>query len=868
MGGRRLLVPEVVQTSAMDCGPAALACLLGGFGVSASYGRLREACQTDVDGTSIDALEDTARLLGLDAEQVMMPVDHLLVDEAGALPALVVTRLPSGLTHFVVAWRRHGRLVQVMDPAVGRRWVKATRFLHDVYVHEFSVPADAFCAWAMSDAFLVPVGRSLAALGVRDTTVTSLIERARAEEGWRGVATLDAAARLATSLVDAGGLRRGADATALIERLLTADGRAAIPESSWFARAGAEEGEVAIRGAVLVRVPGLAADPPSKADLPCDLQAALEETPPRPARIVWNLLTAQGGRKPLGLAGAALVGGVGTVAEALLFRGVINAATQDSSTGSVAVLLAAAVGLLAVEAWLAAAALGLGRDLEGDLRGTLLRRLPRMPDAYFRSRPVSDLSERAHRLHQLRQLPTLGAELVRAAAEVVAITVGIVVVDPASAVPAVLGAVVAVGAGLVMQPTLSERDLRLRSHSGATARFYLDGLLGLAPVRAHSAEWVVEAEHGRLLREWSSAARAAARTVVTAEAVQAVLGVAVALWLVVAARDRAGEPATFLLLAYWALALPVVGQRIGLLARQYPSHRNTTLRFLEPLSSPQDAEPVGPQAGPAAETGADIRFENVRVLAGGQAILDGIDLHIASGSRVAVVGATGAGKSSLVGVLLGWHRPAEGEILVDGSPLDPAGLERLRRATAWVDPAVTVWNRSMRENLTYGQDGQAAEVAAAIEDADLASVVSRLPEGLDEPLGEGGGLLSGGEAQRVRLARARLRPDVRLVVLDEPFRGLDHGQRRSLLARSQQWWPGATVILVTHDVADTEGFDRILVVEHGHIVEDGAPADLAAREESRYRALVQAQEDSALASEVWRRLWVEDGKLTGAESRR
>jgi len=100
---RRYLAPEVVQTSAMDCGPAALTCLLGGFGVQVSYGRLREACQTGVDGTSIDALEDIANVLGLQAEQVMMPVDHVLVDVAGALPALVVTRHPSGLNHFVIA---------------------------------------------------------------------------------------------------------------------------------------------------------------------------------------------------------------------------------------------------------------------------------------------------------------------------------------------------------------------------------------------------------------------------------------------------------------------------------------------------------------------------------------------------------------------------------------------------------------------------------------------------------------------------------------------------------------------------------------------------------------------------------------------
>ncbi|MGH8567298.1 MAG: cysteine peptidase family C39 domain-containing protein, partial [Gammaproteobacteria bacterium] len=118
---RRVLAPEVIQTSAMDCGPAALKCLLEGFGVAVSYGRLREACQTDVDGTSIDTLEELAKQLGLDVEQIMLPLDHLLLAESDTLPALVVVKLPTGFTHFVVVWRRHGRFVQVMDPASGRR---------------------------------------------------------------------------------------------------------------------------------------------------------------------------------------------------------------------------------------------------------------------------------------------------------------------------------------------------------------------------------------------------------------------------------------------------------------------------------------------------------------------------------------------------------------------------------------------------------------------------------------------------------------------------------------------------------------------------------------------------------------------------
>src|ERR687896_279619 len=102
---RRLLAPEVVQTSAMDCGPATLKSLLEGFAIPVSYGRLREACQIDLDGTSIDTMEEVAAQLGLEAEQVVVPADHLLAPAARNLPAIVVVRHPSGLTHFIVAWR-------------------------------------------------------------------------------------------------------------------------------------------------------------------------------------------------------------------------------------------------------------------------------------------------------------------------------------------------------------------------------------------------------------------------------------------------------------------------------------------------------------------------------------------------------------------------------------------------------------------------------------------------------------------------------------------------------------------------------------------------------------------------------------------
>ena len=164
-----------------------------------------------------------------------------------------------------------------------------------------------------------------------------------------------------------------------------------------------------------------------------------------------------------------------------------------------------------------------------------------------------------------------------------------------------------------------------------------------------------------------------------------------------------------LLLVYWALNLPVLGQEVALMARQYPAQRNVTLRLLEPLGAPEESEvQEDDQAVCAAAVqtlasttvaGVAILLEGVSVRAAGHTILEGIDLTIEAGSHVAIVGPSGAGKSSLVGLLLGWHRPASGRILIDGEPLDGARLERLRRETAWVDPAVQLWNRSFLENL-------------------------------------------------------------------------------------------------------------------------------------------------------------------------
>src|SRR5262249_54592318 len=209
------------------------------------------------------------------------------------------------------------------------------------------------------------------------------------------------------------------------------------------------------------------------------------------------------------------------------------------------------------------------------------------------------------------------------------------------------------------------------------------------------------------------------------------------------------------------------------------------------------------------------------VRAGGHLILDSFDLRIEAGSHVAIVGPSGAGKSSLVGLLLGWHRAAEGRLTVDGEELADERLARLRRATAWGDPAGQLWNRSFIDNLRYGANEEAAlNFRSVIVAADLRRVLGKMAEGVQTALGEGGGLVWGGEGQRVRLGRALIKADARLVILDEPFRGLDREKRKTLLEQARDLWRDATLLCITHDVGETLGFDRALVMDKGRIIED------------------------------------------------
>jgi ATP-binding cassette subfamily B protein len=896
---RRWLAPEIIQTSTMDCGPAAVKCLLEGFGIQASYGRLREVCQTDVDGTSIDTAEEVVVQLGLRAAQVMQPAEHLLIPEARLLPAMAVVRNPRGETHFVVVWRRHGPLLQVMDPAVGRRWMTTGDFLSKLYVHAMAVPAADWRDWMGSDETLAILSHQLTAAGMPPEETARLLAEATADLGWETLATLEAATRMTLELVSSGGMRRGPQTARLLAATFAAarddpeQRQVLLPKPFWSVQ-DAGDGRLTLRGAVLVRVRGLSADrepdaapaaggktedgdrggEERRAVLSPELEAAVRQKDPSTFRELWRLLL-EGGTLRLGVLAAAFVAaGAAVVVEALVLRGFLDLSgllgVTEERLAAFAALVLLLLALLGLELPAAFLSRHSGRHLEIRLRRAFLRKIPLLGDRFFHSRPVSDMTERCHAVFVVRVFPELAGRLITAVSELVLTTAAIVWIAPDSLVPALGLAAVAVGVPAASHNFLAERDLRMRTHRGALIRFYLDVLLGAVPLRVHGAEKAVRRSQEELLTELARAKYSQLRASVASIGIQSAAAHLLAAWLVFSHLGRTGGTAGVLLLVYWAMKIPGVGQQIALSARQFPSLRSISKRLFEPLGAPEEAVPreaAAAEDAPARRTpaaaGIHLHLQGVGVRAGGHTILEDVDLDVAAGSHVAIVGPSGAGKSTLVSLFLGWHRPYGGRLLVDGEPLAGEALARLRRLTAWIDPAICIWNRSLYENLCYGNDGAAGKVGAALEDADLHEVVEKLPLGLQTGLGEGGGRLSGGEGQRLRMGRALLRPDARLAILDEPFRGLDRDVRHRLLVNARRRWRHATLLCVTHDVEETRDFDRVVVIEDGRLVETGSPAELAAGP-SRYRRMLEARESirqDFLHGALWRRLFLEDGRI-------
>jgi len=247
---------------------------------------------------------------------------------------------------------------------------------------------------------------------------------------------------------------------------------------------------------------------------------------------------------------------------------------------------------------------------------------------------------------------------------------------------------------------------------------------------------------------------------------------------------------------------------------------NTLTRMHQEPSYPHLIDPFAGKRTVAVEL-QDIRF----AYGDGPNVLDGISFRIAPGEKVAVVGASGGGKTTLVQVLLGLYPPAAGRILFDGVPVQQIGMDLVRDHVATVLQHPALFNDSLRMNLTLGRELSDDRLWEALRVAQLDDVVAELDQGLDTLIGRDGVRLSGGQRQRVAVARMVL-ADPSVVILDEATSALDAATEARLHAALETFLEGRTTLIIAHRLSAVRRADRVLVFEHGHVIEQGRHEDL------------------------------------------
>ncbi|MDE2289992.1 MAG: thiol reductant ABC exporter subunit CydD [Burkholderiales bacterium] len=389
--------------------------------------------------------------------------------------------------------------------------------------------------------------------------------------------------------------------------------------------------------------------------------------------------------------------------------------------------------------------------------------------------------------------------------------------------------------GQAAEHASEQRWMRLR-RMGARFMDALSGLTTLRLYRAAAREQATLARTGEAYRrETMAVLRIAFLSALVLEffATVSIAVLAVLIGFRLMWGHLAFEPGLFILLLAPEFFLPLrqLGVRrhqrmeaaaaaedlVGLLATNGPPGDT----FAAPSTAPA---PVAFQASRVALACEGLSFG----YAPDRQVLRGLDLTVAAGTTITVVGASGGGKSTLLALLMGFVEPAAGRIFVNGQNLSGLEMSAWRRHIAWVPQRPHVFHGTLRENLLIAAPhADQLQLQRAIHAAALAPVVARLPQGLETPLGERGFGLSGGECQRLALARAWLR-DAPLLLLDEPTQHLDSALSADVDAALASLCEGRTVVRVAHRLAALADHEQVAVLAHGQIAEQGTVAALRA----------------------------------------
>ena len=505
----------------------------------------------------------------------------------------------------------------------------------------------------------------------------------------------------------------------------------------------------------------------------------------------------------------------------------------------------------------------LAQTIEHEARMDAYRHVQRLELAWFEDQSTGGLlSILNDDVNQLERFLDVGAnELVRTFVNVVFVGVVFFVAEPLLGVVAFLPIPVIVWGSIRYQRRLEPRYTVVRQAAGDLGALLANNVAGIATIRAFTAE---ERESERVAAasgDYREANREAIRlSSAFIPLIRLAILAAFTLTLLIGGRAALNgtlEVGVFSVLVYMTQRLLWPLTRLGETFDLYQRAMASTRRILDLLAvDPTIVDGVHTMPQPVR---GDVRFESVRFAYGplgpsavaGTAgngegerrhrpVLDGFDLVVPTGETHAIVGATGAGKSTVVKLLLRLYDATAGRVALDGVDVREVPLAELRRAIGYVGQDVFLFQGTVRENLAYGRpDAGDAELARAARLAEAEDFIAELPDGYDTVVGERGQKLSGGQRQRLSIARAILK-DPPVLVLDEATSAVDNETEAAIQRSLELVGRDRTVIVIAHRLSTIRHADRIHVLEAGRIVESGSHDELLA-ERGLYAALWRIQ---------------------------
>jgi ATP-binding cassette, subfamily B, bacterial len=511
----------------------------------------------------------------------------------------------------------------------------------------------------------------------------------------------------------------------------------------------------------------------------------------------------------------------------------------------------------------------LAQTIEHEARMDAYRHVQRLELAWFEDQSTGGLlSILNDDVNQLERFLDVGAnELVRTFVNVVFVGVVFFVAEPVLGVVAFLPIPIIVWGSVRYQRRLEPRYAVVRQAAGDLGALLANNVSGIATIRAFTAEARESERVAAASGEYREANREAIRlSSAFIPLIRLAILAAFTLTLLIGGRAALNgtlEVGVFSVLVYMTQRLLWPLTRLGETFDLYQRAMASTRRILDLLA----VDPTiidGVHALPAPVLGA-VRFESVRfayrpppssdTIGNGDAdrrprhVLDGFDLVVPPGETHAIVGATGAGKSTVVKLLLRLYDANAGRIALDGVDVRTVPLAELRRAVGYVGQDVFLFQGTVRENLAYGRpDAGDAELERAARLAEAHDFIVELPEGYGTVVGERGQKLSGGQRQRLSIARAILK-DPAVLVLDEATSAVDNETEAAIQRSLELVGRDRTVIVIAHRLSTVRHADRIHVLEAGRIVESGTH-DALLEERGLYAALwrIQTGEVHALRS--------------------